>query len=142
MARSTTPTLSAEERAAVKARARELKDQATLADQADAFAAAVAEMPDAERSMAERLHAVIGSAAPGLHPKTMYGMPAWADADDKVVCFFQAATKFKTRYSSFGFQPAARLDDGDFWATAFALTALSPATEKKIAALVKTAAGS
>ena len=142
MAKAGSATLSAEERAAVKARARELKNQATLAAQAEAFTTAIAEMTAEERAVAEGLHALIGRAAPGLHPKTMYGMPAWANADNKVICFYQAATKYKTRYSTFGFQPEAQLDDGEMWETAFALTALSPASEKKIAALVKKAAGS
>jgi uncharacterized protein YdhG (YjbR/CyaY superfamily) len=135
------PTLSAEERAAVRARAKELKNQATLADQAKAFSDAVAEMPSDERAITERLHAMVAAAAPGLHPKTMYGMPAWANADDKIVCFFQGATKYKMRYSTFGFQPAAQLDDDGMWPTAFSLNKLSDADEKKLAALVKKAAG-
>jgi uncharacterized protein YdhG (YjbR/CyaY superfamily) len=135
------PTLSAEERAAVRARSKELKTQATLADQATAYRDAVAEMPSDERAIAERLAALIEKSAPGLHPKTMYGMPAWANADDKIVCFFQGRTKYKVRYNTFGFQPAAHLDDGDLWPTAFALNALSPAHEQTIAALVKKAAG-
>jgi uncharacterized protein YdhG (YjbR/CyaY superfamily) len=135
------PTLSAEERAAVRARAKELRTQATLEDQAKAFAEAVKEMPADERAITERLHAAIATAAPGLHPKTMYGMPAWANADDKIVCFFQGATKYKMRYSTFGFQPAARVDDGDMWPTAFSLNTLSAADERKLAALVKKAAG-
>ena len=133
------PSLSPEERAAVKARARELKQQATRADQKKAFDDAVSDMPPSERELVEGLHDLIAAKAPALHPKTMYGMPAWADGDDKVVCFFQGATKSSTRYSTFGFQPAARLDDGEFWPTAFAIEALSPATKKTIAALVEKA---
>jgi uncharacterized protein YdhG (YjbR/CyaY superfamily) len=135
------PTLSAEERAAVRARAKELKTQTTLEDQAKAFACAVAEMPPDERAITNRLRAMVADIAPGLHPKTMYGMPAWANADDKIICFFQGATKYKMRYSTFGFQPAARVDTGDMWPTAFSLTKLSPADERKLAALVKKAAG-
>ena len=136
------PSLSAEERAAVRARAKELKNQATLADQAKAYTDAVSEMPADERAIAKRLGSLVEKAAPGLHPKTMYGMPAWADADDKIICFFQGRTKYKMRYNSFGFQPAAQLDDGDMWPTAFALNSLTAADEKKLAALVKKAAGS
>jgi uncharacterized protein YdhG (YjbR/CyaY superfamily) len=133
-------TLSAEERAAVRARAKELKTQTTLAEQAKAFDDAVAEMPPDERAITKRLQAMVADVAPGLHPKTMYGMPAWANADDKIVCFFQGATKYKMRYSTFGFQPAAAVDDGDMWPSAFSLNRLSPADEKKLAALVKKAA--
>ena len=134
-------TLSAEERAAVRARAKELKTQTTLADQVKAFEDSVAEMPPDERAITKRLQAMVADVAPGLHPKTMYGMPAWANADDKIVCFFQGATKYKMRYSTFGFQPAAAVDDGDMWPSAFSLNSLSPADEKKLAALVKKAAG-
>lgn len=136
-----TPTLSPEERAAVRARAKELKNEATLADQAEAFADAVDEMPADEKRLAKALDAMVASSAPALHRKTMYGMPAWANPDDKIICFFQGKTKYKMRYNTFGFQPAAQLDDGDLWPTAFALNALSPAHEKMLAALVAKAAG-
>jgi uncharacterized protein YdhG (YjbR/CyaY superfamily) len=100
--------------------------------------AKIAEMPEAERRMAERIHAIITDAIPALAPKTYYGMPAWA-RDGKVICFFQPASKFKVRYSTFGFQPDANLDDGDMFPIAWAITRLSAADEKRIAALVKKA---
>lgn len=103
--------------------------------------AKVAEMDASDRTLAEAIHAIVKEAAPGLRPKTWYGMPAWVDADDKVVCFFTAAGKFKSRYASFGFNEAAKLDDGNMWPTAFALIRMSDAEKKRIAALVKTAAG-
>lgn len=133
---ATARSLSPEERAAVKARAKELKNQATLADQKKLFDEALADMPADERKLADQLHAMVQKAAPGLHPKTFYGMPAWANADDKIVCFFQPMTKFKARYNTFGFEAAARIDDGGMWSTGFALVALSPADEQKLAALV------
>jgi uncharacterized protein YdhG (YjbR/CyaY superfamily) len=117
---------SAEERAAMKERARELKAEAEGAAGESAVLAKIAEMPKADRAMATRLHALIKGAAPALSPKTWYGMPAYANKDGKVVCFFQSAEKFKTRYSTFGFQDAANLDDGGMWPTAFALTELTP----------------
>jgi uncharacterized protein YdhG (YjbR/CyaY superfamily) len=101
--------------------------------------AKVAEMPESDRVMAERIHAVITATAPELAPKTWYGMPAYANADGKVVCFFQAADKFKARYATFGFNDDAKLDDGAMWPTSWALTKLTPADEKKIGALVKKA---
>lgn len=101
--------------------------------------AKIAEMDASDRAIAERLHALVKENAPELSPKTWYGMPAWANADGKVVCFFTAAGKFKTRYASFGFQEDARLDDGSMWPTAFALTRLTEADEKRIAALLKKA---
>ena len=101
--------------------------------------AKIAEMPDAERAMAERIHALVKASAPNLSPKTWYGMPAYAK-DGKVVCFFQSAHKFKSRYATFGFNDAANLDDGAMWPTAFALKDLTAAEEATIAALVEKAA--
>jgi uncharacterized protein YdhG (YjbR/CyaY superfamily) len=97
-------------------------------------------MPKPDRVMAERIHAIVKAKAPTLSPKTWYGMPAYAK-DGKVICFFQSGAKFKARYATFGFQPDANLDDGDFWATSFALNKLTPAIEEKIGKLVKKAAG-
>jgi len=135
---------SAEEMAAMKERARELKAEARAGkDRAageSAVLARIAEMPEPDRAMAERLHAVILNAAPQLSPKTWYGMPAYA-LDGKVVCFFQDAHKFNARYATLGFSDTARLDDGVMWPTSFALTRLTPAEEEKIAALVKKAVG-
>lgn len=100
---------------------------------------AIAKMPEPDRTMGKKLHAIITAAAPALTPKTWYGMPAYADKDGKVVCFYQNASKFKYRYSTLGFQDAAKIDDGNMWPVAFALTKLTPADEKKIVALVKKA---
>jgi hypothetical protein len=128
----------------MKQRTKELKAEARRgprADKADGEAAVlakIAEMPEADRAMAERLHAIIKASAPALSPKTWYGMPAYAK-DGKVVCFFQAADKFKSRYATFGFDVAANLDDGAMWPVAFALTELTAADEARIAALVKKA---
>ena len=133
-----------EERAAMKERAEELKAEARRgprADKADgegAVLAKIAEMPDPERAMAKRLHAIIKASAPALLPKTWYGMPAYAK-DGKVVCYFQSAQKFNTRYASFGFSDAANLDEGALWPVAFALKELTAAEEAKIVALVKKA---
>lgn len=102
--------------------------------------AKIAEMPQPDRGMAERFHAIVKASAPSLAPKTFYGMPAYAK-DGKVVCFFQSGQKYKTRYATVGFQQSARLDEGDFWPTSFALMKLTPAVESKIAQLVKKAAG-
>ncbi|HEX6131246.1 MAG TPA: DUF1801 domain-containing protein [Actinomycetota bacterium] len=99
----------------------------------------VAEMPEPDRSMAERIHAVVTATAPGLWPKTWYGMPAYATEDGKVVCFFTPASKFKERYATFGFNATANLDDGNMWPTSFALTRLTAAEEERIAALVRQA---
>ena len=129
---------SADEKAAMKERARELKDEKEKADGESALLEKIAEMPEPDRSMAARLHEIIKAAAPALAPKTWYGMPAYAK-DGKVVCFFQAAAKFNARYATFGFNDSANLDDGALWPTAFALKALTPAEEQKIAALVKKA---
>jgi uncharacterized protein YdhG (YjbR/CyaY superfamily) len=131
---------SAEERAAMKERARELKAEAQKADGESALLAKLAEMQGPDRVMGERLHAIVTASAPGLVPKTWYGMPAYAK-DGKVLCFFQSAEKFGSRYATFGFSDEARLDDGPMWATSFALEELTPAAEKQIAALVKRAVG-
>lgn len=135
---------SAEERAAMKERAQELKAQARADNDRQAgekaVLAAIAAMQEPERAMCMRLHAIIRASAPALAPKTWYGMPAYA-RDGKVVCFFQSGKKFNTRYSTFGFSDAANLDDGALWPTAFALTELTAAVEARIAALVKKAAG-
>ncbi len=129
---------SADEKAAMKERARELKAEKEKVDGESALLEKIAEMPEPDRSMAARLHEIIKAAAPALAPKTWYGMPAYAK-DGKVVCFFQAAAKFNARYATFGFNDSANLDDGALWPTAFALKALTPAEEQKIAALVKKA---
>lgn len=129
---------SADEKAAMKERARELKAEKEKANGESALLEKIAEMPEPDRSMAARLHEIIKAAAPALAPKTWYGMPAYAK-DGKVVCFFQAAAKFNARYATFGFNDSANLDDGALWPTAFALKALTPAEEQKIAALVKKA---
>ncbi len=135
---------SAEEMAAMKERARELKAEARAGkDRAageSAVLARIAEMPEPDRAMAERLHAVILNAALQLSPKTWYGMPAYA-LDGKVVCFFQDAHKFNARYATLGFSDTAHLDDGVMWPTSFALTRLTSTEEEKIAALVKKAVG-
>ena len=149
-AKSTTATGKAvdgftdDERAAMKERARELKAEARRgprADKADGESdvlAKIAEMPEPDRAMAERLHAIIMASAPGLSPKTWYGMPAYA-RDGKVVCFFQSAQKFKSRYATLGFSDEANLDEGAMWPTSFALKELTAAEEAKIGALVKQA---
>jgi len=133
-----------EERAAMRERARELKAERRVprAGKADAESdvlSKIAEMPQADRAMAERLHALIKTSAPDLSPRTWYGMPAYAK-DGKVVCFFQSGHKFKTRYATFGFSDKANLDDGAMWPTSFALKKLTAAAEKRIGALVKQAA--
>jgi uncharacterized protein YdhG (YjbR/CyaY superfamily) len=127
-----------EERAAMKARAKELKAEALKAEGESAALAAIAEMQEPDRAMAERLHAIIKASAPALSPKTWYGMPAYAK-DGKVVCFFQSAQKFNTRYATFGFSDAADLDEGVMWPVAFALKELTAAEETRIVALVKKA---
>jgi uncharacterized protein YdhG (YjbR/CyaY superfamily) len=137
-AKKTTRGFSAEERAAMKERAAELKAAATKADGEAAVLAKIKEMSGSDRKMAERLHQVITSTAPDLVPRTYYGMPAYAK-DDAVLCFFKAAAKFKTRYATLGFTDKARLDAGSMWPTDYALTELSAADEKKIVALVKKA---
>ena len=133
---------TAEERAAMKERAQELKAEArakkTKADGESDVLAKIAEMPEPDRAMAERLHAIVKASAPGLSPRTWYGMPAYAK-DGKVVCYFTAAAKFKSRYATFGFNDAANLDEGNMWPTSFALTKLTATEEAKIGALVKKA---
>jgi uncharacterized protein YdhG (YjbR/CyaY superfamily) len=134
----TSNRFSDEERSAMKERARELKAaNSAAADVADVLAK-IAEMPESDRVMAERLHALITASAPDLAPKTWYGMPAYA-RDGKLICFFKSADKFKSRYATFGFEENARLDDGTMWATSWALTKLTAADEKQIVALVKKA---
>ena len=130
---------TAEERAAMRERARELKAAATKEEAERDVLAKIAEMPKADRVMAERLHAIVKATAPALSTRTWYGMPAYANDDGKVVCFFQSADKFKSRYATFGFNADAKLDEGSMWATSFALTKLTAADEKRIAALVKKA---
>jgi uncharacterized protein YdhG (YjbR/CyaY superfamily) len=125
-----------EERAAMKERVRELK--ADKEDGENAVLAKIAEMQEPDRSVAKRLHAIIKASAPALSPKTWYGMPAYAK-DDKVVCFFQSAQKFKARYATFGFNDTAKLDDGAMWPTSFALKEVTATEEAKITALVKRA---
>ena len=130
-----------EERAAMRERAQELKAAGPRAAKADGESdvlAKIAEMPEPDRAMAERLHGVIKASAPGLSPRTWYGMPAYAK-DGNVVCFFQSAQKFKTRYATFGFSDKANLDEGAMWPTSFALKELTAADEARIGALVKKA---
>ena len=138
-AKSTTEKegFTAEEKAAMKARARELKDRT---DGESAVRASIAGMSSQDRALAERLHELVTDAAPDLSPKTWYGMPAYAK-DGKVVCFFRNAGKFKERYAMFGFNDTAKLDEGSMWPVAFALTRLTAADEAKIRALVKRAVG-
>jgi uncharacterized protein YdhG (YjbR/CyaY superfamily) len=127
-----------EERAAMKERAKELKAEAQRADGERAVLAKIAEMQEPDRAMAKRLHEIIKASAPALSPKTWYGMPAYAK-DGKVVCFFQSAQKFNSRYATFSFSDEANLDEGAMWATSFALKELSATEEAKIGALVKRA---
>jgi uncharacterized protein YdhG (YjbR/CyaY superfamily) len=150
-AKSTTATdktsegFSDEERAAIKARAKELKADARRGPRGDksdgerAVLAKIAEMPEPDRAMGERLHAIIKASAPALSPRLWYGMPAYAK-DGKVVCFFQGAHKFKSRYATFGFDDKANLDEGTMWPTSFALMELTAADEARIGSLVKKAA--
>jgi uncharacterized protein YdhG (YjbR/CyaY superfamily) len=127
-----------EERAAMKERAKELKSSKSRADGEAATLAKIAEMPEADRVLAEGVHAVVAAAAPDLAAKTWYGMPAYA-RDGKIVCFFQSAAKFKSRYATLGFNDDANLDDGEIWPTTFALTAWNPAVEARVTALVQKA---
>ena len=127
---------SAEEKAAMRARARELKAHE---DGETAVSAAIAEMRPSDRALGKKIHAIVKETAPGLTPKTWYGMPAYANKDGKVVVFFRDAGKFKERYAMLGFNDSASLDDGSMWPIAYALTKLTSADEKKIAALVKKA---
>ncbi len=147
-AKSTTATektskgFTGEERAAMKERAREMKAEARAikgkAEGESDVLAKIAEMPEPDRALAERVHAIIKANAPALSPRTWYGMPAYAK-DGKVVCFFQAAAKFKSRYATLGFSDSANLDEGAMWPNAFALTELTTADEARIGALVKKA---
>lgn len=135
--------MSQEERDAVKARAKELREQAKAGKTREAGEKAVAEaidaLPDEDKALAAGLRKVVSEVAPDLVPKTYYGMPGYANADGKIVVFIQPASKFKTRYSTLGFEGTANLDDGDMWPTAFALTAWTPEIEKTITKLVKAA---
>ena len=137
-ARGKTVRLTAEERAAMKAYLKEQKAAAQGADMLRELLDRIAEMPAEDRSMAKRIHEIVTTTAPSLEPRTWYGMPAYAK-DGKVICFFQSAEKFKARYATFGFNDAAKLDSGAMWPTAFGLTKLTAADEKKIAALVRKA---
>ena len=134
-----------DERAAMRERAKEAKAEARRAKtgedgEADLLAK-IAEMPDADRVMAQRIHAIVKASAPALAAKTWYGMPAYANENGKVVCYYTPAAKFKSRYATFGFNDDAKLDEGSMWATSWALTKLSAADEKRIGELVKKAAG-
>ena len=139
----TTTIFSDDEKAAMKERAKEQKAEARRgAERADGerdVLAKIAEMPDSDRLIAERIHALVKAVAPDLTPKTWYGMPAYAK-DGKLICFFKSADKFKSRYATFGFEENAKLDDGTMWPTSYALTKLTAADEKAIEALVKKAA--
>jgi uncharacterized protein YdhG (YjbR/CyaY superfamily) len=139
MAEKKSKGFTPEERAAMKERAEELKAEAPKADGESALLAKVAEMKGKDRAMGSRIHEIVKVEAPSLSPKTWYGMPAWANKDGKVVCFFQSAEKFKSRYATFGFSDQANLDAGAMWPTSFALTELTAADEKKIGALLKKA---
>ena len=133
-----TTKFTAEERAAMKERAQELKAAKNKEEGERALLAKIAEMPEPDRGMAERLHAIVTASAPDLSPKTYYGMPAYAK-DDEIVCFYQSADKFKSRYATFGFTDEANIDEGAMFPTSFALKKLTAAEEKKIGALVKKA---
>jgi hypothetical protein len=130
---------TAEEKAAMRATAKERKAQATREEGERAVREALAGMNDGDRALGERLHALIAEHAPGLLPRTWYGMPAYANQDGKVLCFYRNAAKFNERYATLGFNDVARLDDGTMWPNGYALTALAPADEQRIAALVKQA---
>jgi uncharacterized protein YdhG (YjbR/CyaY superfamily) len=143
-ARESTRGFSAQEKAAMKERARELKaEERANKDRVEGerdVLAKIAEMPEPDRVMAKRIHAIIKASAPALSPKTWYGMPAYANKDGKIVCFFTAASKFDSRYATLGFNDNANLDEGAMWPTSFALRELTAAEEAKIATLVKKAA--
>jgi uncharacterized protein YdhG (YjbR/CyaY superfamily) len=128
-----------EEKAAMKERAKELKAEAAKADGESALLAKIAELQGTDRAMAKRIHEIIKASAPALSPKTWYGMPAYANKDGKIVCFFTAASKFNSRYATFGFNDDANLDEGAMWPTSFALKELTAADETRIVALVKKA---
>lgn len=136
---------TAEEKAAMKARSAELKAEAKAsknrAEGEKSVLAAIAEMEEPDRGMATRLHTLIAASGPDLSPKTWYGMPAYANPDGKVVCFFQSAQKFNTRYATLGFNDTAQLDDGDLWPVAYALKELTVVVEEKIRVLVQKAVG-
>lgn len=127
-----------EERAAMRERAKELKAAANRAQGEEALLAAIAKMPEPDRAIGKRLHELVTATVPDLFPKTWYGMPAYTK-DDKVVCFFQSADKFKSRYATLGFNDTANLDQGDMWPTSFALRKMTPAVEEKVVRLVKKA---
>ena len=133
-----TETWTADEKAAMKERAKELKAASAKADGENDLLAKLAEMPESDRVIGERIHAIVKANAPDLAPKTWYGMPAYA-RDGKVVLFFKSADKFKSRYATLGFEEDAKLDDGSMWPTSFALTKLTASDEATIAALVKKA---
>lgn len=141
---STSAKFTAEERSAMKARVQEMKDEARAGkDRAvgeKAVLAAIAKMPEPDRGLAKRIHALVAVNAPSLAPKTWYGMPAYAK-DEKVVCYFRPAYKFKDRYATFGFSDKAKIDDGAMWPTAFALVKLTAADESRIAVMIKKAVG-
>ena len=130
---------TAEERAAMRERAKELKAAKNKEEAERDLLEKIAEMPQADRVLAERIHEIVTETAPSLFAKTWYGMPAYANDDGKIVCFFKSADKFKSRYATLGFEEAANLDEGAMWPTAFALTKLSKADEARITALVKKA---
>jgi uncharacterized protein YdhG (YjbR/CyaY superfamily) len=136
--RNSSSKFTADERAAMKERAKELKAEAARADGEEALREAIAKMQGDDRAMAKRVHAIVMASAPELSPKTWYGMPAYAK-DGEVVCFFQDAAKFKSRYATFGFSDAANLDQGALWPVSFALKELTATEEKKLGALVKKA---
>jgi uncharacterized protein YdhG (YjbR/CyaY superfamily) len=138
--RKASQALTTEERAALKETVAERRAAGGKEEGENALLAKIAEMKGSDRAMAKRIHAIVTTSAPGLAPKTWYGMPAYANEDGKVVCFFTPAEKFKERYATFGFNATANLDAGTMWPTAWALTKLTPADEKKLAALVKKAA--
>jgi uncharacterized protein YdhG (YjbR/CyaY superfamily) len=144
-AKSTTATnkkskgFTDEERAAMKERAKELKAEKSRAEGEKDLLAKIAEMKGSDRTMAKRVHEIVKATAPDLVPRTWYGMPAYRNEDDKVVCFFKNAGKFRSRYATLGFNDAANLDAGNMWPTEFALKKLTPAEEKKVSALVKKA---
>ena len=134
-----------EEKAAMRARVEELRGSgrggAKKADEAQACLDAIAGMPDEDRALAERVHALVAEAAPGLRPKTWYGMPAYVDDDGKVVCFFKPASKFGARYATLGFNDAARLDDGDLWPTEYAVRSMTPDVAGRVGSVLRRAVG-
>ena len=138
--KTTKPSFTAEERAAMRERSKETKKNASKAEDAQAVLDKIAEMPDEDREIAERIHAVVTKAVPELDPKLWYGQQAYAK-DGKIVCFYQNPAKFKTRYGTLGFNDPAMLDDGNMWPTSFAVIKLTAADEKRIAELVKKAVG-